>query len=189
MPKIIYCFTVESNGIARVLKSKVTVQPPSILHPAGSLPPPAEFTAIWDTGATATAITQKVVDSCGLKPTGMTRVSAAGGEYDTETYFVDLELPNHVTIRNIRVTKADVRDADVLIGMDIISSGDLAITNHNGKTVFTFRLPSDGRIDFVDLAKRLNPKTIGAHPRSGRNDPCPCGSGKKYKKCHGLGNK
>ena len=22
-------------------------------------------------------------------------------------------------------------------------------------------------------------------PRSGRNDPCPCGSGKKYKQCHG----
>jgi uncharacterized protein YecA (UPF0149 family) len=21
----------------------------------------------------------------------------------------------------------------------------------------------------------------------GRNDPCPCGSGKKYKKCHGTG--
>jgi len=21
----------------------------------------------------------------------------------------------------------------------------------------------------------------------GRNDPCPCGSGKKYKKCHGVG--
>ena len=24
-------------------------------------------------------------------------------------------------------------------------------------------------------------------PKVGRNDPCPCGSGKKYKKCHGLG--
>jgi preprotein translocase subunit SecA len=23
-------------------------------------------------------------------------------------------------------------------------------------------------------------------PRAGRNDPCPCGSGKKYKKCHML---
>ena len=23
-----------------------------------------------------------------------------------------------------------------------------------------------------------------AGPRVGRNDPCPCGSGKKYKKCH-----
>jgi preprotein translocase subunit SecA len=22
-------------------------------------------------------------------------------------------------------------------------------------------------------------------PRVGRNDPCPCGSGKKYKACHG----
>jgi len=27
----------------------------------------------------------------------------------------------------------------------------------------------------------------GAVPEVGRNDPCPCGSGKKYKKCHGAG--
>jgi uncharacterized protein YecA (UPF0149 family) len=26
-----------------------------------------------------------------------------------------------------------------------------------------------------------------AAPKVGRNDPCPCGSGKKYKKCCGLG--
>jgi preprotein translocase subunit SecA len=25
-------------------------------------------------------------------------------------------------------------------------------------------------------------------PKVGRNDPCPCGSGKKYKKCHGMGS-
>ncbi|HZN47238.1 MAG TPA: SEC-C metal-binding domain-containing protein, partial [Ramlibacter sp.] len=25
----------------------------------------------------------------------------------------------------------------------------------------------------------------GGMPRVGRNDPCPCGSGKKYKHCHG----
>jgi preprotein translocase subunit SecA len=25
-----------------------------------------------------------------------------------------------------------------------------------------------------------------AGPRLGRNDPCPCGSGRKYKKCHGA---
>ena len=28
---------------------------------------------------------------------------------------------------------------------------------------------------------------IVAAPRVGRNDPCPCGSGKKYKNCHGRG--
>ena len=25
----------------------------------------------------------------------------------------------------------------------------------------------------------------GGVPRVGRNEPCPCGSGKKYKQCHG----
>lgn len=27
---------------------------------------------------------------------------------------------------------------------------------------------------------------VGLMPEVGRNDPCPCGSGKKYKKCHGA---
>jgi preprotein translocase subunit SecA len=30
------------------------------------------------------------------------------------------------------------------------------------------------------------PKTVHAGAKVGRNDPCPCGSGKKYKKCHGA---
>ncbi|CAN5885014.1 preprotein translocase subunit SecA [soil metagenome] len=36
-----------------------------------------------------------------------------------------------------------------------------------------------GGDDTVRQVKREEPKT-------GRNDPCPCGSGKKYKKCHGA---
>jgi preprotein translocase subunit SecA len=27
--------------------------------------------------------------------------------------------------------------------------------------------------------------TVREEPKVGRNDPCPCGSGKKYKKCCG----
>jgi preprotein translocase subunit SecA len=30
-------------------------------------------------------------------------------------------------------------------------------------------------------------RATAAVPEAGRNDPCPCGSGKKYKKCHGAG--
>jgi preprotein translocase subunit SecA len=30
------------------------------------------------------------------------------------------------------------------------------------------------------------PKPVRAGAKIGRNDPCPCGSGKKYKKCHGA---
>ena len=33
--------------------------------------------------------------------------------------------------------------------------------------------------------RKQAPVTASNEP--GRNDPCPCGSGKKYKKCHGKG--
>ena len=38
-----------------------------------------------------------------------------------------------------------------------------------------------------DASKKIElPKPITCdQPRIGRNDPCPCGSGKKYKKCCG----
>ena len=29
-------------------------------------------------------------------------------------------------------------------------------------------------------------RVVSDEERVGRNDPCPCGSGKKYKKCHGA---
>lgn len=33
----------------------------------------------------------------------------------------------------------------------------------------------------------MSSKTVvHTEPKIGRNDPCPCGSGKKYKKCHGM---
>jgi preprotein translocase subunit SecA len=38
-----------------------------------------------------------------------------------------------------------------------------------------------GGDDVIKTVKRDEPKV-------GRNDPCPCGSGKKYKKCHGAGS-
>jgi preprotein translocase subunit SecA len=37
-----------------------------------------------------------------------------------------------------------------------------------------------GGDDIIKTVRREEPKV-------GRNDPCPCGSGKKYKKCHGAG--
>jgi len=34
-------------------------------------------------------------------------------------------------------------------------------------------------------ARAAAPQPVQAGPKVGRNDPCPCGSGKKYKHCHG----
>jgi len=38
--------------------------------------------------------------------------------------------------------------SDVLIGMDVITQGDFAITNKDGMTTFSFRTPSLITIDF-----------------------------------------
>jgi hypothetical protein len=52
-----------------------------------------------------------------------------------------------------------------------------------------------GPPDFVEIGSWLvgmrstlvgKPKTVRAEPRPGRNDPCTCGSGKKFKRCHGA---
>ncbi|MCW7538847.1 UPF0149 family protein [Aquabacterium sp. A7-Y] len=43
--------------------------------------------------------------------------------------------------------------------------------------------------DFWRERASLRPvKQVRKQPEPGRNDPCPCGSGKKYKKCHGGGD-
>lgn len=41
----------------------------------------------------------------------------------------------------------------------------------------------DLRVYWLDHAAKPETRRVEATP--GRNDPCPCGSGKKYKKCHG----
>jgi uncharacterized protein len=43
--------------------------------------------------------------------------------------------------------------------------------------------------DLYDLTtdRRYKVETVRREvPKVGRNDPCPCGSGKKFKQCHGA---
>ena len=174
-------FTVSAPARLRELKTPVHICPsfdPNVIDP--STAKYTQFIAIWDTGATGTVITQKVVDACGLKPIGVTQVRGVNSVTISEVYLVNAVLPNTVGFANVRVTKGTITDnVDVLVGMDIITMGDFAITNKDGKTVFSYRHPSMQTIDFNT--------THAVHPHSvGRNDPCPCGSGKKYKKCHGA---
>jgi uncharacterized protein len=42
----------------------------------------------------------------------------------------------------------------------------------------------DLRLFLLDYGPRPEPRHVA--PTPGRNDPCPCGSGRKYKKCHGA---
>jgi hypothetical protein len=137
--------------------------------------PHSTFKAIWDTGATGSVVTQYVVDTLSLKPIRLAVVQTAPGTHRTEVYLVNIILPNGVQFHTVHVSRGDITGTEVLIGMDIITTGDFAITNLGGKTVMSFRWPSMAKIDFV----------VGSQIVAGRNDPCPCGSGKKYKQCCG----
>ncbi len=148
-------FTVTSQtGLLNVLKTDCLVS--QAWHPSSGIPQPemVPFTGIWDTGATNSVISQEVVDKCGLVPTGTTLTHNVGGTYQAETYLVSMLLPNNVSYRGVRVTRGQIYGGNMLIGMEIIGTGDFAISNLNGRTVFTFRYPSQTDIDFVEEARR-----------------------------------
>jgi hypothetical protein len=117
------------------------------------------FTAIWDTGASASVITQDVVDSCGLKATGVLQVHGVHGTELAETFLVNIALPNAVAFPLVTVTKGKlVGGAHALIGMDIIGAGDFSVTNFGNRTVMSFRCPSVEERDFVKDAAKLQQK-------------------------------
>ena len=87
---------------------------------------------------------------------------------------------------------------------DIIAG--FAHTEWLGLTVFDHALTTDGRTGYVSFVARYSEQgragaiiersrfikengqwyyIDGTRPQFGRNDPCPCGSGKKFKKCCG----
>lgn len=66
----------------------------------------------------------------------------------------------------------------------------LYINMHNAKADWLYNLPEWNGVRTEEQRKELTKqyraeKIYVAPPTVGRNDPCPCGSGKKYKKCCG----
>jgi predicted aspartyl protease len=174
-------FTTKANGIVNVLQSNVSVFQPI----PGKDSKIETFIAIWDTGATSTVVTPKVVANLGLIPSGKTNLlGVTGAKENADTFLVSIILPNKVRVDGVRVAEVPqlTGNADILIGMDIITIGDFSLTNVDKKTVFTFRFPSIKTIDYVEEVNKLNQLKFS---KVGRNDPCPCGSKKKFKFCHG----
>ena len=174
----IKALSISYPGKANVLVSPIQIADISTGTMIGSY-------GLWDTGATGSMITASAVKKLGLAPRGTRRVKGVHGEREKPTYAVRLILNNTDVKFELFVAECDELSpdgkVDILIGMDIISQGDFAVSNLGGKTVMTFRIPSVQRIDFVELQKQKKPFVTSIKP--GRNEPCSCGSGKKYKHC------
>lgn len=187
----VHAFSSEHPALAAELVTDVAVAQafnPSLGNGSGSQH--KVYRALWDTGATGSCITANVVKELGLAVIGKAVCSHVQGETITSRYLVNIILPNKIGVSEISVTEGIIaKGIDVLIGMDIITLGDFAISNKGGKTHFTFRTPSCERICFIaqgqeKQAERTHLKHAPAGPS--RNMPCPCGSGVKFKRCCGA---
>jgi hypothetical protein len=149
--------TIKHGGLTNVIKSEAAISIPFL--EGDPAPEIKKYTAVWDTGAMSTVITQKIVDDLKLKQIDMVPASSATTSGTAPVYLVNLMLPSNVTITGVRVIQMNVQGSDILIGMDIITLGDFSITNHEGKTCMSFRIPSSHEIDYVKDAQ------IAALPR------------------------
>ena len=177
-------FTENYNEIKNVIKTECAIceaYNPNELK--GVHPKSVKYVGLWDTGAMGSVVKRKVIDDLNLKPSGGIYVHNTSGVRFEQTYKINILLPSNVGISFLDVTEGILTDFDVLIGMDVICKGDFAISNSNGETTFTFQIPATHKIDFEkELYEKLHtPVKVEKLPE--RNDPCPCGSGKKYKNC------
>ncbi len=173
--KEVRVLTATFEGLARELRMEVGVSEWKWPDDKGNVIfKPQFFRGLWDTGASSSTINKRVVDECNLSPIGLADVQTARGLHTrTEVYGVNIYLPSHVTIGGIRATLGDLgSDLDVLIGMDVITTGDFAVTNANKRTVMSFRFPSLEHIDFGKQNK-TNPPNPHSAPitKVDRNDP------------------
>lgn len=142
-------FTTYCRGYENVLSNLVEVAPAYDPELGFSKSLFKKYRAVWDTGATHSAITPQVVRDFALRATGMAVVYDASTTQNVHTYSVNILLPNNVEFPDWEVSEAGglVGDEDILIGMDIIGTGDFAVSNKN-RTIFTFRYPSQEEISF-----------------------------------------
>ncbi|MDR1024002.1 MAG: aspartyl protease family protein [Prevotellaceae bacterium] len=108
---------------------------------------------IWDTGATGSVITKSTAAALALLPINRARVRGVHGAKEVNVYFVKITLNNRNITLTAQVTECDELSADnsvgMLIGMNIITMGDFAVTSYLGQTTMSFRVPSLQKIDFV----------------------------------------
>ena len=88
------------------------------------------------------------------------------------------------------------------LGLEIKKTAEGLEPDQKGEIIFRARFIADGKTQdhwehslfekedgqwrFVDAQNPKGAPVVRSEPKVGRNDPCTCGSGKKFKKCHGM---
>jgi uncharacterized protein YecA (UPF0149 family) len=88
------------------------------------------------------------------------------------------------TVFRVTITREPVVQAPRQMTEGRVEMGDaMAAASAAGSAVATASATGAGG---NGNAAAASPQTVRGGPKIGRNDPCWCGSGKKYKRCHGA---
>ena len=142
-------FTTQYSGRASSLSLACGISPFDPLRPDHAQPAYTKFKALWDTGATLSAVSERVWDRLKLEPVKRMWIQDANERRLCNASLVNLRLINQIAFLALTVTVQKLRGIDILIGLDVIASGDFAISSIKGNTVVSFRYPSTGKIDLV----------------------------------------
>ena len=141
-------YTKQYNEIVDSIVSECVVYPAVDASEAEGVKGVKTDNAVWDTGATQTLISPKIAKELGLKVVAQCEVDSFDGVSKTNLYDVHIGLPTGDAILNVEAMETTGEAYDVVIGMDVICYGDFAFTNKDGKSTFSFRLPSQEEITF-----------------------------------------
>jgi preprotein translocase subunit SecA len=102
-------------------------------------------------------------------------------EYKRESYELFSEMLDKVKFEvTSLLARVRIRDEEEVVALE---EADRARHEQQAQQM-SFQHPSAGTLSADEELKEMG-VLKAAGPKVGRNDPCPCGSGKKFKQCHG----
>ena len=116
-------------------------------------------------------------------------------EYKKEGYNLFVNLVANVSSNVLeRVFGTQIQRPDEIAELEAAAEErhqaelDAAVARHPGQTPADSGNgdPAEALAALREAAAAAPPPSRSSGPKVGRNDPCPCGSGKKFKKCHGA---
>jgi hypothetical protein len=145
-----YAFDAEFPTVVRELVTDVSIFPSPNSQGIKTY-------AVWDTGATHSVLSPKIANNLQLIPIDSSLVSGINHSQYADIVIASIGLANGLLLPDIRFSVCDIPGTDVLIGMDIIMMGDFAISNGDGKTLFSFAIPPfKNKVSYTEKADSIN---------------------------------
>ncbi|MGI6153803.1 MAG: SEC-C metal-binding domain-containing protein [Christensenellaceae bacterium] len=148
---------------------------------------PQQQQAFWDDYfATETTVYEKILSDTSIKYEGKVADLAAQFEIEPTVFFGFLDGINTSLKTELAVADLD-EESEVSLDIDFEK---LFFNMNDAKAKWLYTLPqwddilTKERRDEITREWRASKQAV-SEKTVGRNDPCPCGSGKKYKKCCG----